>query len=141
TLDVSGIIIIVTKAGMATSGRCQLIFLIPLAIKAPTIISAGAVTADVITESSGEKNRETANKAAIIIEVNPVLPPAAIPALDSTIAAVVDVPSTAPTVAADESASSARPALGILFSFIKPAWEAIAINEPAVSKKATNRNV
>ena len=56
TLDVRGIIIIVTNAGRTTSNLFQFILLISMAIKAPTIINAGAVTSGVMTERMGEKN-------------------------------------------------------------------------------------
>ncbi len=54
-------------------------------------------------------------------DVNPVRPPTATPAEDSTLVAGVDVPNIAPTTPADESASSALPMFGILLFFIIPA--------------------
>ncbi len=141
TLKVSGIMMIVTNEGIITARLLQLILLISVAINAPTIMSAGAVTSGVMTDRIGEKSIATPKHAAMITEVKPVRPPTAMPADDSTKDAVVEVPSTAPATADPASASSARPALGILLSFIRPAWLATAISAPAVSKKATNKNV
>lgn len=139
TLKVKGIIIIVTKHGMTMVKLLQLILLISVAIRAPTIIRAGAVTSGVTMDKIGEKNKETVKQADITMAVKPVLPPTAIPAEDSTNEAVVDVPKTEPAMVDMESARSAFPALGIWLSFISPAWLAMAINAPAVSKKATNK--
>ncbi|SIC67474.1 Uncharacterised protein [Mycobacteroides abscessus subsp. abscessus] len=137
----SGIIRIVTKAGMAISSLVQSISRTSDAIRAPTMIRAGEVTSAVMTPSSGEKNKAMAKHPEMMTEVNPVLPPAAIPELDSIMDAVVEVPRTEPTTVEAESARSARPAFGISLFFISPAWLAMAIRAPAVSKKATNRNV
>src|SRR5699024_1898628 len=97
------------------------ILLISIAINAPTIINAGAVISVVITARIGEKNKAIAKQAAIMTDVNPVLPPTAIPAEDSTLVAGVDVPSIAPTTPAVESASNALPAFGIVLFFMIPA--------------------
>src|SRR5699024_6339741 len=106
---------------MTISSLLQSIFFISMAINAPTIINAGAVISSVITDKIGEKNKATVKHNAILTDVNPVLPPAAIPAEDSTLVAGVDVPSTAPIQAAEESAKRARPILGISLFFIIPA--------------------
>ena len=113
TLKVKGIIIIVTKEGMTISSRFQLICLTSVAINAPTIISAGAVTSGVITDKMGEKNKAMEKQMAITIDVNPVLPPTATPAEDSTNDAVVEVPNIAPATPDAESARRALPAFGI----------------------------
>ena len=57
---------------------------IELNIKKPTTISAGAVAKDGIAVKIGAKNIDSANSTATVIEVRPVLPPAATPAEDST---------------------------------------------------------
>lgn len=80
---------------------------IELNIKKPTTISAGAVANDGIAVKIGAKNIDSANSTAAVIEVRPVLPPAATPAEDSTNVVVVEVPRTAPAVVATASARSA----------------------------------
>ena len=62
---------------------------IELNIKKPTTISAGAVAKDGIAVKIGAKNIDSANSTAAVIEVRPVLPPAATPAEDSTNVVVV----------------------------------------------------
>ena len=52
-LFVNGIMMMVKKAGTATSSLFHSIFLRDPHIKTPTKINAGAVTADVITDNSG----------------------------------------------------------------------------------------
>src|SRR5690625_2401714 len=116
-------------------------FLSELDISTPTIINAGAVTSDVTTLNSGEKNNAKMKNPAVTTDAKPVLPPTPTPAEDSTYAVVVEVPTIEPTTVAVESANSALPALGNLLSFIKPAWLATATSVPAVSKKSTNKKV
>src|SRR5690606_7751105 len=135
---VSGIAMTVRNTGMAYSILLQSTSPSPRAINTPTMISAGAVTAGVTTPSSGEKNRASRNSTDVATDVNPVRPPAATPADDSTYAVVVDVPSTAPPIAATESDTNAARALGSLPSRSRPAWPAMAISVPDVSKKSTN---
>src|SRR5690625_2029234 len=105
------------------------------------MIKAGAVTSDVTTLNNGEKNNANKKNPAATTAVNPDRPPTPTPAVDSTYAVVVDVPTTAPVTVAAESANNARPARGNLLSFINPACEATATKVPAVSKKSTNKNV
>src|SRR5690625_873316 len=90
-------------------------------INTPTIINAGAVTSDVTTLSSGEKNNASKKNPAATTAVNPVRPPTPTPAVDSTYEVVVDVPTTAPVTVAAESANKALPARGNLLSFMSPA--------------------
>src|SRR5690606_28336892 len=135
---VSGIAMTVRNTGMAYSILLQSTSPSPRAINTPTMISAGAVTAGVTTPSSGEKNRASRNSTDVATDVNPVRPPAATPADDSTYAVVVDVPSTAPPIAATGSDTNAARALGSLPSRSRPAWPAMAISVPDVSKKSTN---
>src|SRR3954471_6148870 len=99
----------VKKDGITISSLLQSILLISIAINAPTIINAGAVTSNVITARIGEKNKAIVKQAAIMTDVKPVLPPTAIPAEDSTLVAGVDVPNIAPIAPAVESASNALP--------------------------------
>ena len=55
-----------------------------LAIKTPTMIKAGAVTVVGITVNNGLKNIAIKNQNPTKTAVKPVLPPIAIPELDST---------------------------------------------------------
>src|SRR6478609_7448331 len=91
-----GIIIIVKNAGTAISNFVQSIFPIDDTINTPTMISAGAVTADVTTSNKGKKKRDKRKHAAVTSEANPVLAPAATPADDSTKEVTVDVPRIEP---------------------------------------------
>ena len=140
-LYVNGIDMIVRNAGTAISNRFHSILFNDETISTPTIINAGAVTAEVITDNTGEKNSASKNRIPVTTAANPVLAPAATPALDSIYEVVVDVPKIAPVTVAKESANKAFPARGNLLSFINPAWFATATNVPAVSKKSTNKNV
>src|SRR5699024_12524410 len=85
-LDVKGIVRIIAKAGNASSKVLQSMRDSPSIMKLPTIISTGAVIAGTfaIALIIGVKKMESANKPATTIEVNPVLPPAATPEVDST---------------------------------------------------------
>src|SRR5690606_6655583 len=136
-----GIIITVINAGIAYSNSFHLISARDEAINTPTIINAGAVTADVTTTSKGEKNNAKTKNPAVTTEVNPVLPPAETPAVDSTYDVVVEVPNVAPTIVATESADSALPILGSFPSFKSPAFFVTATKVPAVSKKSINKSV
>ena len=69
---------------IATSGFSHSISLRLLHINDPTKIRAGAVTAEVITVSSGEKNNEIKNNIPTTTLENPVLAPIATPDNDST---------------------------------------------------------
>ena len=75
-LCVSGVRMIIRKAGNVSSRSFQLILLITLIMKYPTIISAGEVIAGIpdITLTIGVKNNVS---ASTVTAVNPVLPPAA----------------------------------------------------------------
>ena len=66
------------------------------------MIKAGAVTVVGITAKSGLKIIEIKNRIPTKIAVKPVLPPIAIPALDSTKAPTGEVPRTDPTNIPDE---------------------------------------
>ena len=57
-----------------------------------------------IARKSGARKIESRNSTAAVAAVRPVLPPAATPAEDSTKVVVVEVPKTAPTAVATESA-------------------------------------
>lgn len=83
-LYVNGIMIMVRKAGTATSNLSQAILPSGATINAPTIISAGAVTFDVTTDRSGEKNVASKKRIPVTIAANPDRAPAATPELDST---------------------------------------------------------
>src|SRR5690625_648275 len=85
-LEVRCIVNMIAKAGKASSNVFQSIRANPSIIKQLTIINTGAVMAgtSAITLIIGEKKMEIANKPATTIAVNPVLPPAATPDVDST---------------------------------------------------------
>lgn len=100
---VKGIMIIVRKAGTANSKRFQSICPNEDTIKTPTIISAGAVTALVTTDNTGEKNNASKNKIPVTIEAKPVRAPAATPEDDSTYDVTVEVPKIEPAIVAIES--------------------------------------
>src|SRR5690625_1055222 len=133
--------IIVKKDGITISNLLQSILLICIAIIEPTIIRAGAVISVVITARIGEKNKAIAKHAAIITDENPVLPPTAIPAEDSTLEAGADVPSIAPATLSEESSSNALPAFRMVLFFMIPACLLSPLKVQAVSNKATNKNV
>ena len=103
------------KAGTAISNLDQSIFFKEAAISTPTTIKAGAVTALVITDNNGKKNKANKKQIPVTIAANPVLAPAATPAVDSTNDVVVDVPKIAPTTIARESANNPLPARGSSF--------------------------
>ena len=109
-------------------------------IRKPTITSAGAVANEGIAVNTGAKNIESKNKIAVVIEVSPVLPPAATPEDDSTNVVVVEVPRTAPAVVATASAirasliSGSLPSLSSISPFIQT-----PIRVPSVSKRSTKR--
>lgn len=70
-LYVNGIMIMVRKAGTATSNLSQAILPSGATISAPTMISAGAVTFDVTTDRSGEKN--VASKREYLLQLPQIL--------------------------------------------------------------------
>src|SRR5690625_7648359 len=88
----------VKNAGTAISNLSHSIFFNEADINTPTIINAGAVTSEVTTLNNGEKNRANKKNPAATTAVNPVRPPTPTPAVDSTYAVVVDVPTTAPEI-------------------------------------------
>ena len=65
-------------------------------IKNPTKIKAGAVAKPGIAVKIGAKKMEIRNKSPVTTDDNPVRPPAATPAEDSTYVVVVEVPMIAP---------------------------------------------
>lgn len=73
----------VKKAGTAISNRVQSIFPNEETINTPTIIKAGAVTADVITDKTGKKKRDKRKNPAVTNDAKPVFAPDATPADDS----------------------------------------------------------
>lgn len=83
-LYVSGIATMVKNAGTAISNRFQSIFPKEETIKTPTMTNAGVVTGEVITDNNGKKKIDKTNNAPVTNEANPVLAPAATPAVDST---------------------------------------------------------
>ena len=79
-----GIAMMVMKAGMASSVSFQSSLVTCCIIRNPTTIRAGAVAKEGIDRKIGEKNRDSANKAPVVMAVSPVRPPSIIPEEDST---------------------------------------------------------
>ena len=109
-------------------------------MKNPTISNAGAVANDGIAVKIGAKNIEIRKNIPATIAVNPVRPPAATPAEDSTNVVTVEVPNTAPAVVAIASANNAGliPGRRLLSSNIL-AFVLTPIKVPSVSNISTNR--
>ena|SRR5699024_7929829 len=117
----SGIIIIVINDGTATSNLRHSISAKLAAIKTPTTINAGVVTALVTTSINGLKKIANKKQRPVTTLANPVRAPTATPEVDSIYEVVVVVPKIAPTIVANESENSALPARGNLLFFIIPA--------------------
>lgn len=101
----------------------------------PTATKAGAVTALVTTLSTGANKIDKKNNIAVVQAVNPVLPPASTPAVDSTKEVTVEVPRIPPITVPVESATNACSILSNSpFSSTKLVLFATEINVPAVSK-------
>ena len=98
---------IVRKAGTAAAGSFQSMSITLRIISTPTYIRAPAVAQFGISAAIGLRNIATKNRTATTKEVNPVLPPSATPAEDSTKVVTVEVPSIAPVQVAIESHSNA----------------------------------
>ena len=79
-LHVSGIVIMVRNAGIATTGSVQRISVIVVIIMLPTMISAGAVAAAGMLPTSGTSHNAARNRTPVTIAVTPLRPPAATPA-------------------------------------------------------------
>ncbi len=77
----------------------------------PTTINTGEVAADGTKPAIGASKIQAKNSNAVTTLVNPVLPPAPIPAALSTYVVVFEVPMMAPT---DVAIASANKALSIL---------------------------
>src|SRR5699024_12352395 len=82
----------VKKAGMATSTSSQSIALNSFIIVIPTTTKIGAVAALGITLTNGAAMIDNKKQIAITTEVNPVRPPALIPAEASINVVVFEVP-------------------------------------------------
>src|SRR5699024_9925115 len=98
----------VKNAGTATEKSDHSISAKLETIKIPTIIKAGAVAAVGTILITGAKNAAKIKHIAVETEVNPVRPPAPIPAADSTEVVVLEVPNIAPKTVPIESANNAR---------------------------------
>ena len=132
---------IVTNDGIEVSRFFHSISPSDEAIKIPTVIKAGAVTADVTTDNNPEQNNISKKHNAVKTDVNPVRPPASTPVSDSTNEVVEDVPRTDPITVALESANKAlSPLTKCPFWSTNPARVPTATKVPAVSKKSTNKN-
>ena len=137
-LYVKIIIAMVRTAGAYSEISLKSIFVITEVIKMPTYKSAGAYAYDGIIESSGENIVPIKNKIPTVIAVNPVLPPASIPVVESKNAPEVVVPNIGESITARESAI-----IGFFkfLSFDSVLYERL-IREPAVSiltrRKITN---
>jgi len=141
-LYVSGIMMMVIKAGMASVYSLKLIFRMGDSIKNPTSTRAGAVAAAGTIVKKGARNRASKKNAAVVSEVRPVFPPSATPEALSTYVVTVLVPNTAPTVVPMESAKSACFTRGTFPSSSSiPALEETPTSVPTVSNISTNRKV
>ena len=87
---------IVKNAGTKSLTLSTLTSLTPFSIKQPTQTKAEDAAAPGIEANNGNKKIERPNKIAVVNAVNPVLPPAEIPAPDSTKVVTVEVPNNAP---------------------------------------------
>lgn len=76
--------ITVKKAGTAISNLSHSIFFNEAAIMTPTIINAGAVTAEVTTDNNGKKKIERTKSKPVTTAAKPLRAPAATPEVDST---------------------------------------------------------
>ena len=79
-LNVSGMVIMVRNAGIATSGSLHEISVIVVIIMLPTTMSAGAVAAAGMAPTSGASHNAAMNSSPVTIAVTPLRPPAATPA-------------------------------------------------------------
>ena len=102
---VRGIIARVRNAGTALLISVISTFEKFFIIRTPTKIRAGAVAAPGMMEAMGDKKRHSAKQMDVTKLVRPVLPPAATPDADSTKVVQVEVPRSAPTTVAVESAA------------------------------------
>lgn len=140
-LYINGIEIMQMYAGIASVQSLKFNLRTEESIIKPTIINAGAVANDGIAKKIGDSNKESKNKNPVVIDVNPVLPPAETPDELSTKVVVVDVPKQAPAIVATESARSAPLILGNLPSLSNMlALDETPIRVPRVSNISTNKN-
>ena len=138
----NGIPTIVKKHGNAISRSAQSISLSDELIIIPTIISTHEVAASGTSPVAGVRKSESAKQIPVTVEVSPVLPPAAIPEVDSTKVVTVEVPKIAPIDVAKASASMAFSILGKFpFSSSKPALSAAPMRVPIVSNISTSTRV
>lgn len=138
----NGINITVKNARIAISASFQLISANETHISEPTIIRAGAVTSEVTTERSGEKNVDNKNIPPTTTLENPVLAPTEAPDNDSIYDVVLVVPNIEPTHVAIESATKALEPFSIdPSSLTSPTFDPTATKVPAVSKKSINNIV
>ena len=93
---------IVTNAGTMCSGFLKSNPVTFPIINTPTYSNAEAAAALGINANIGSKNIAKKKQIAVTRDVNPVLPPAAIPDPDSTNIVTVDVPTAAPATVAIE---------------------------------------
>lgn len=83
-LYVKGIATMAKNAGSAFVGSFKSIFRIGSIMKSPTIIKAGAIADSGTSFASGTKKRVDKIARPVTTEENPVFPPDATPAADST---------------------------------------------------------
>ena len=109
-------------------------------MRKPTTTRAGAVAKEGMDKKMGERKRERPKNRAAKREVRPVRPPSAIPAALSAKVVTVEVPSTAPAAVPTASERRAPLRLESLPSLSsRPAWAAIPMMPPMVSKRSTKR--
>ncbi|MNN38086.1 hypothetical protein D3C81_1520640 [compost metagenome] len=80
------------NAGNASEKSLKSIFVIFVSMSPPMIIRIGAIAASGMILIKGIKNNEPRNNNPVVTEVNPVLPPAVMPAAVSTVDTVGLVP-------------------------------------------------
>ena len=97
----------VKNAGTATVRSLQSMSLKEAVIRIPTTTNTGAVAAAGTALTKVLKNAARTKQRAVTTEVNPVRPPAPIPAALSTKVVVLEVPNNAPMEVAVASAKSA----------------------------------
>jgi len=83
-LNVSGIAMIVRKAGSASLMSSHVTCTTPSSIMAPTRIRAGAVAAAGMAAASGQRNMLSRNSTPTVTAVRPVRPPSPMPLALST---------------------------------------------------------
>ena len=111
-------------------------------IRAPSNIKAGAVAALGMIMNNELKNKDAKKRIPVVTAVNPVLPPALIPTIDSRYSVNVGDPKNAPKQDPIESTNIALPIIRLLSGLSKiPALLVVEISVPKVSINPTKTKV